>query len=482
MAKSGTAPATFAIDEDGVEGANVPIVVDWEGEDDAEKATNWSVSKKWVNVLLISTLTLISPFGSSMFAPSTSETMREFHSTNVDLKSFSVSIFVLGYAFGPLLHGPLSELYGRLILYHVNSLLFILANVACALSVSLPMLIVFRLITGLVGSCPLAIGPASVSDLFVQEERGKGLAVWNLPVLLGPAIGPLVGSYLSAATGWRWDFWFLAIAMGAIYIATLLLLRETHSPTLLEWKARRLRKKYGNPEISSILASKKSPQATFLNAIVRPTRLLVYSPIILTLSICAAVNYGFIYIIFTTMTSTFMSRYGLSHGVVGLTYLGFGIGNIVGNVTLGALSDKLVKAMARKGEMKPEYRLPPLIPGSLLVPIGLFLYGWTLQYNVHFMVPLAGTFLVGVGTILIFMSINSYLVDAFTEHAASAVAASTVLRSLGGGLLPLCGGKLYEAVGDGWGNSILGFVGVAFIPAVWLLYRFGERLRLSSRV
>lgn len=139
--------------------------------------------------------------------------MKEFHSTNVDLESFSVSIFVLGYAFGPLIHGPLSELYGRLILYHVNSLLFILANVACALSVSLPMLIVFRLITGLVGSCPLAIGPASVSDLFVQEERGKGLAVWNLPVLLGPAIGPLVGSYLSAATGWRWNFWFLAIAV-----------------------------------------------------------------------------------------------------------------------------------------------------------------------------------------------------------------------------------------------------------------------------
>lgn len=177
-----------------------------------------------------------------------------------------------------------------------------------------------------------------------------------------------------------------------------------------------------------------------------------------------------------------MSRYGLSRGNVGLTYLGFGIGNIVGNVTLGALSDKLVKAMAGKGEMKPEYRLPPLIPGSLLVPVGLFLYGWTLEYNVHFMVPLVGTFLVGVGTILIFMSINSYLVDAFTEHAASAVAASTVLRSLGGGLLPLCGGKLYEAAGDGWGNSILGFIGVAFVPAVWLLYRFGERLRLSSRV
>lgn len=139
--------------------------------------------------------------------------MEEFQSDNVDLESFTVSIFVLGYAFGPLIHAPLSELYGRLVVYHVNTLLFILANVACALSVNLPMLIVFRLVAGMVGSCPLAIGPASIADMFKQDERGKAIAVWNLPVLLGPALGPLVGSYLSTATGWRWDFWFLAIAV-----------------------------------------------------------------------------------------------------------------------------------------------------------------------------------------------------------------------------------------------------------------------------
>ncbi|GJC80950.1 efflux pump radE [Colletotrichum liriopes] len=465
-----------------LETAETPTIIDWDGQDDPGKPTNWTGLKKWTNVLLISLLTLISPFGSSMFAPSTSEAMSEFHSNNIDLESFSVSIFVLGYAFGPLIHGPLSELYGRLILYHVNSVLFVFANVACALSVNLPMLIVFRLVAGLVGSCPLAIGPASVSDMFVQEERGKALAVWNLPVLLGPAIGPLVGSYLSAATGWRWNFWFLAIAMGGIFAATLLVLRETHAPTILEHKVRKMRKTRRRSEIISAFASDKSPKATFLDAITWPTKLLVLSPIVLTLSICAAVNYGFIYIIFTTMTSAFMREYDMDREDVGLTYFGFGIGNIVGNVALGALSDKLAKGMAKGGKMKPEYRLPPLLPGSLLVPIGLFLYGWTLEYGIHFMVPLVGTFLIGVGTILIFMSINSYLVDAFTKHAASAVAASTVLRSLGGGLLPLCGGKLYEAVGDGWGNSILGFVGVIFVPVMWALYIYGERLRLGSRL
>lgn len=148
-----------------------------------------------------------------MFAPSMPQALEDFHSNNVDMGNLSVSILVLGYAFGPLIHAPVSELYGRLVVYHVNSILFIVFNVGCALSVNLPMLITFRLLTGLVGACPLALGPASIADTFKQDERGKAIAVWNLPILLGPTLGPLVGSYLASAKGWRWDFWFLSIAV-----------------------------------------------------------------------------------------------------------------------------------------------------------------------------------------------------------------------------------------------------------------------------
>lgn len=158
----------------------------------------------------------VRPFGSSMFAPSMLQALQDFHSDNVDMGNLSVSILVLGYAFGPLIHAPLSELYGRLVLYHVNSVLFVLFNVGCALSVNLPMLIVFRLLTGIVGACPLALGPASIADMFRQEERGRAIATWNLPILLGPTLGPLVGSYLASAKGWRWDFWFLSIAASSL--------------------------------------------------------------------------------------------------------------------------------------------------------------------------------------------------------------------------------------------------------------------------
>lgn len=65
------------------------------------------------------------------------------------------------------------------------------------------------------------------------------------------------------------------------------------------------------------------------------------------------------------------------------------------------------------GSSKPEYRLPPLICGSPFIPVGLFIYGWTAQYSnkIHWIVPLIGTGLVGIGMIAAFMSVNVYLID-----------------------------------------------------------------------
>lgn len=148
-----------------------------------------------------------------MFAPGIPLVMKEFNSTNESLGSFAVSVYLLGYAFGPLIIAPLSELYGRWPVYQVNTTLFILFTAGCAKSTSLAMLISFRFLAGLVGSCPLTMGAGSIADCFKQEERGKAMAIWTLPVLLGPSIGPVAGGYLSEYLGWRWNFWFLIIAV-----------------------------------------------------------------------------------------------------------------------------------------------------------------------------------------------------------------------------------------------------------------------------
>jgi len=153
---------------------------------------------------------------SSMFAPGVPQMMREFGSTNQELGSFVVSIYVLGYAFGPLVIAPLSELYGRLPVYHVCNILFVIFTIACALATNLNMLLGFRFIEGLFGSCALTIGGGSIADMIPQQKRGGVMAVWALGPLMGPVIGPVAGGYLSQAKGWRWVFWVIAMAVSIL--------------------------------------------------------------------------------------------------------------------------------------------------------------------------------------------------------------------------------------------------------------------------
>jgi hypothetical protein len=96
-------------------------------------------------------------------------------------------------------------------------------------------------------------------------------------------------------------------------------------------------------------------------------------------------------------------------------------------------------------------------------------------------VPQIGTAITGFGIIGVVMCVQTYLVDAFTIYAASAIAANAVLRSLLGALLPLCGLDLYRKIGLGWGNTLLGFIALACAPIIWIFAIYGERIRTNPR-
>lgn len=117
--------------------------------------------------------------------------MIEFNSTNEQLASFIVSVYLLGYCFGPLVVAPLSEIYGRLPLYHICNVLFVVFNVACAKAPTLATLIIFRFLAGLAGCCPLTLGAGSLADIISKEKRGGAMASWVLGPLLGPVVGPI---------------------------------------------------------------------------------------------------------------------------------------------------------------------------------------------------------------------------------------------------------------------------------------------------
>lgn len=129
-----------------------------------------------------------------MFAPGVGQLVRDFKITSVEMSSFVVSVYLLGYCFGPLIIAPISEIFGRRIVYNVCNVLYVIVTVACALAPEVGSLTVFRFCAGVAGSSPLTIGAGSIADMFVQEKRGSAMAAWALGPLIGPVVGP-VGMY-----------------------------------------------------------------------------------------------------------------------------------------------------------------------------------------------------------------------------------------------------------------------------------------------
>jgi multidrug resistance protein len=380
---------------------------------------------------------------------------------------------------------PLADVFGRVTIYHAGNLGFIIFTIACAVSSNFNMLVGFRFLAGLISSAPMTVGGGTIVDILPPQKRGLGIMVWNLPLVAGPVIGPVAGGFLAQTAGWRWLFWLIAISAGAAAVIGVIVLRESNPSVLLKRKTKRLQKETGNPNLRSKMDQGLTTKDLFLRAIVRPVRLLFLSPICGLLSLYNAFVYAIIYIFFTTFTFLFPEVYHFSEGVSGLTYIGSGIGMMAGMLVYGMTSDKIIQYLTKKNGVerpKPEYRLPLTIFGSPFIPAGLFLYGWTAQYHVHWAVSLLGTLFVGFGFTIVLSSMANYLIDTFTIYAASAMAAITVSRSVFAATFPLFALHMYNALDWGWGNSLLGFialVGCGIPPLFWF---YGEGLRTNPRL
>jgi multidrug resistance protein len=296
-------------------------------------------------------------------------------------------------------------MYGRAIMYKICLFLFIIFNVACALSPNLGALIAFRFFAGVMGSCPITIGTGTIADLLPAEKRAGAMSAYIIGVVLGPSIGPIAGGYLTPAAGWRWTFWLMAVCSGVLSVVAVLFVQESYPYVLLERKTKRLRKETGNTALRSKLDTGKTPRELFAFSIFRPLKMLL-SPIVFSLSLYAAVVYAYLYLCFTTFETVFGGQYGFSSGEAGLATLGLGIGAIIGTLACGAIGERSSKYLTAKngGDPKPEYRLPPMVIGALFMPVGLFWYGWSAQAKTHWIVPILGTGFIGASMCMIYVS------------------------------------------------------------------------------
>ncbi|KAI5805392.1 major facilitator superfamily domain-containing protein [Peziza echinospora] len=462
-----------------------PELVTWDGPDDPQNPRNFPDGKKWGITMVISLYTFVTPFASSVVAPAAMVYGREFGITNSTILSMSVSIFLLGFAVGPLFFAPLSEMYGRLIVMHVSTFFFLAFTIGTSFSGNTETMIILRFLSGLSGSAPLALGAGVLSDVWAPMDLARASAVFSLGPLIGPITAPIMSGFVIQYLEWRWVFWILTLVVGFTAILGLFIYRtETYAVVILNRRAARMRKETGNPHLHTVFEiGTRDFKTTLKIAIVRPFKMLVTNPALFLLGLFMAFVYGFLYLMFVTFPTLFQGVYSETSGMAGLNYLGPGVGFFLGIGIFTPLMQMNYKRLteANGGVAKPEFRLPVIFFGAVLIPGGLFWYGWSAEYHIHWIMPLIGSALFCAGMMSVFMAVQTYLIDMSPRYAASAVSAATVFRSLFGFAFPLFGGKLYEKLGYGWGNSLLAFIAIPLgLVFPMIIYKYGEPWRIAA--
>ncbi|KAF7880955.1 uncharacterized protein EAF02_006846 [Botrytis sinoallii] len=450
---------------------------------DRRNPLNFTMLKKWTITLLLAFATLAVSFVSSAYTGGVKQIIEDFN-VSTEVITLGVSLFVLGFAIGPLMWAPLSELYGRQVLFFGTYAMLTVFNAGAAGAQNIQTLLIMRFLAGAFGSSPLTNAGGVIADMFSASHRGIAMSIFAAAPFLGPVIGPIVGGFLGETEGWRWVEGLMAIFTGALWIIGTLTIPETYSPVILRRRANKMSSMTGKVYKSRIEVDNgsKSLSAEFKTALSRPWILLFTEPIVFLLSLYMAIIYGTLYMMFGAFPIVYQTGRGWSAGIGGLAFCGVAVGMMIA-VLYSLWDNKRYNATAAKhnNAAPPEARLPPALIGSICLPIGLFWFAWTNSPSVHWIVSIIGTAPFGCGMVLVFLSVMNYLIDAYVLYAASVLAASSVLRSLFGTAFPLFTSYMYQNLGIHWASSIPAFLALACVPFPFLFYKYGASIRMKCK-
>lgn len=186
----------------------------------------------------------VSIMSTDMYAPSLPDLADEFNTTPTQVK-LTISLNLLAFGIAQLLHGPLSDRFGRrpVLLWSLAGV--VLGCMFCVISQSINQLIAARVFLGFVAAAEAVIGLAVIKDLFNEKQQMKALALLGMVIAIVPAIAPILGGYLHVAFGWESNFLVIAAMAVIAAIAVYLHLPESTEPDLKALNVRRVIGAYG---------------------------------------------------------------------------------------------------------------------------------------------------------------------------------------------------------------------------------------------
>lgn len=419
--------------------------------------------------------------------------------------NLSIAMYMLAMSIFPLWWSSFSEQFGRRSIYLISFSLFIVFAVLCAVSTSISTLVVFRVLTGGASASVQAVGAGTIADIWESHERGRAMGTFYLGPLLGPLIAPIVGGVLAQEFGWQASMYFLVIYGAVILVLLFFLLPET--------LARPGHEEPPDPEPPDPEPAARKLARGLRRVVVDPLAVLLFlrfPPVLITVLV-AAIAFGALFIANVSIQQRFSEPpYGFKQLIVGLLYIPLGLGYFTASLFGGAWTDKILVREANKAKRFGEDGKLIYLPedrmrenawlANTLYPLGLLLFGWTLQYGVVWIVPSIGGFLFGVSSMLVFVSrgtkraanaiqrliradalqatATTMLTEFVRKRSSAGVAVNNFVRNILSCVGTIVAAPWIKAVGTGWVfTAVALFCMAAGYLGIWTLRRNARRWR-----
>jgi DHA1 family multidrug resistance protein-like MFS transporter len=378
--------------------------------------------------------------GSSIYVPGEQSVVQDFQVSLV-VATLGLSLFSLGYGLGPMLWSPMSEIprVGRSNIYFFTLMGFVLLQLPTGYAVNMPMLLVFRFLTGFLGSPALATGGATISDVYQPASVSAAIPIWGWFGICGPVFGPIIGGFAARAEGWRMTIWILSWLGAFTIVVIFFLMPETSAAAILYQRAKRLRQATGELRLQS-QSELDAASYTMRNHLImlgRAFTLTFSEPVVFVLDLYTALLYGILFIWFESFPLVFGDIYHFDMGEQGLVFLGIFSGSLIALACFLLWIRCGIAPYITRPDFAPERMLPPTFMGAVSLPICLFWYGWSARAEVHWIVPIIGSSFFAVGIVTLFPPVLNYIGFAYPRDAASIYAGNGLFRASFGAIFPL---------------------------------------------
>jgi multidrug resistance protein len=386
--------------------------------------------------------------------------------------------------FGPMIASPMSETFGRKVVYLATTPVFAILILGSGFCPNITSLCVCRFFAGLFGAPGVSIASATIADITPPESRGVPLAIYYGIPFVGSLLGPLIGGFVAEAKGWRWTQWTTLFFAAAVF-PLLGFVHESYRKVILKRLARSEGFELPEPQRDS----SKVIRYFFTTTISRPVHMLFTEPIVGFVCLYCSFQFALLYMFIVGSPWVYETTYGFNIKEQSLSFFGLIVGAICACGTLITMDSYIYqskwrqfRATSSNAEFPPEHRLYPSMLGSILLPTGLFFFAWTARPSIHFIVPVVAQGITMLGSILVYVGANMYMLDTYGPlYGASAAGANSLARYMLTTGFPLFTIQMYQNLGTNWAAGLLGFCTIAMAPIPWVFWRWGPKLRGRSR-